>query len=245
MLTALRPIAATAIALACLAGATKADTLRFAGHDFETKQGRGLGPGPNDWSDRQVRVDDRGRLHLALSKCDGRWLAGEVRSVERFGFGTYEIDVRVDIAGLDKNVVFGFFTYPTSDVGPDGTREIDVEFARWGYPANKPLNFTVWPVKRSLAYGHRSFAFPQTTGLSRHRFVWSRTAVSYASAEIRADGSLGPQTTWRFAPDGHGKRIGTDPMPVFFNLWGFRGRPPSDGRPVKVVVEAFRFTPEK
>ena len=33
---------------------------------------------------------------------------------------------------LDDNVTLGLFSYPTGDVGPDGTHEIDLEFARWG-----------------------------------------------------------------------------------------------------------------
>ena len=41
--------------------------------------------------------------------------------------------------------------YPTPDVGPDGTHEIDIEFAKWGVPDAKIGNYTVWPVKRGPA----------------------------------------------------------------------------------------------
>jgi hypothetical protein len=33
---------------------------------------------------------------------------------------------------LDPNVVFGLFGYPIANVEPDGTHEIDIEFAKWG-----------------------------------------------------------------------------------------------------------------
>jgi hypothetical protein len=32
-------------------------------------------------------------------------------------------------------------------------------------------------------------------------------------------------------------------MPVHLNLWCFKGRPPTDAKPVEIVVESFTFTP--
>ena len=48
------------------------------------------------------------------------------------GFGRYQFQVIGRIDQLDPNVVLGLFKYPTPDVGPDGTNEIDIEFAQWG-----------------------------------------------------------------------------------------------------------------
>lgn len=238
-----RLFAAVLSALLLLAGAADAKRLRFSGYDFKVKEGRGLGPGPNDWAKSQAFVDGKGRLHLRFSEVNGRWLAGEIQSISKFGFGTYEMEFTGDIGGQDRNVVFGFFNYPTADVGPDATNEIDVEFARWGNATYKPLNYTVWPVTPGLQNAHRTFAFPKGERRSIHRFVWTREQVAYSSVEIKDNGRPGVETSWIFAPGNYADRIASQPMPVYFNLWGFRGRRPSDDRPVEVIVNRFRFTP--
>ena len=236
-------LAAALAAALLLPEAADAKRIRFAGYDFETKEGRGLGPGPNDWASSQAFVDSQGRLHLRFSKKKGKWYAGEIESVSRFGFGTYEMEFRGDIAGLDRNVVFGFFNYPPADVGPDATNEIDIEFARWGSRANPPLNYTVWPVDPALKPAHQTFSFGKGAAISRHRFSWTRRSVVYQSELLDADGDVKLAREWVFTPGQFGKRISMSPMPVFFNLWGFRGQEPSDGENVEVIVNSFTFTP--
>lgn len=239
----LRLTAAILLVLAITAAPAEAKRLRFSGYDFKVKEGTGMGPGPNDWAASQAFVDSRGRLHLRFSEKNGRWLAGEIQSVSRFGFGTYEIEVEADISGQDKNVVFGFFNYPTPDVGPDATHEIDIEFARWGRSNYKPLNYTVWPARAGLRNAHKVFSFRTGHGRSLHRFRWRADRVVYLSQELDDDGNVGRETSWAFTPKNPSDRIASSPMPVHFNLWGFQGRTPSDGKPAEIIVRRFRFTP--
>jgi hypothetical protein len=220
-----------------------AKRIHFAGYDFKIKEGDQLGPGPNDWARSQVFIDTKGRLHLKFSKKDGKWYCGEVSSISRFGFGTYQITYEGDISGIDKNVVFGFFLYPTSDVGADGTDEIDIEFSKWGNRYGDPLNDTVWPEDSSLGPTHRAFPFDENGNPSSHRFSWESDRVAYSSATQDDLGNEAHRTSWTFRPGNPTKRIGQDPMPVFFNLWGFQGQPPSDGNPVEVIISDFKFTP--
>lgn len=239
------------LAVCLLAGlaaapAEAAKRIRFSGYDFTVKAGEGIGPGPNRWAASQVKVDGQGRLHLFYSRNeDGLWTAGEIQSVSRFGYGTYEMEFEGDIGGQDKNVVFGFFNYPSADVGPDATNEIDVEFARWGDRANKPLNYTVWPVKRGVKQTSKTFSWPRDVARSRHTFVWSRKSVNYTSELLDSDGDALKTVTWRYAPTDYQDRIASKPMSIFFNLWGFRGKPPANGFPVEVIVTKFKFTPAK
>jgi hypothetical protein len=237
----LRLLAALILTLV-IAGGADAKRLRFSGYDFTIKQGAGMGPGPNDWAASQAFVDTKGRLHLRFSEKNGKWVAGEVQSVSRLGFGTYEIEFEGDIDGLDRNVVFGFFNYPPADVGPDATHEIDIEFARWGKGRNKPLNYTVWPVQPGLKNGHKDFAFRTGPGRSLHRFTWTAGSVKYFSQEITEHGT-GRETQWTFSPANPADRISTQPMPIYFNLWGFQGRTPSDNKPVEVIIRRFVYTP--
>jgi hypothetical protein len=228
---------------ALLGSAADAKQLRFAGYDFKIKQGNGMGPGPNDWATSQAFVDTKGRLHLRFSEKKGKWLAGEVQSVSRLGFGTYEIEFEGDIHGQDKNVVFGFFNYPPADVGPDATHEIDVEFARWGRNSYKPLNYTVWPVKPGLKNAHTTFSVRRGYGRSIHRFTWKADSVLYVSQLLRDDGSVEREVSWDFSPSDYAYRISSSPMPIYFNLWGFQGQSPSDDKPVEVIINHFTFTP--
>lgn len=238
----IRSVVALVLSLA-LFGAAEAKRLRFGGYDFKIKEGRGLGPGPNDWAASQVFVDTKGRLHIRFSEKDGRWLAGEIQSVSRLGFGTYEIEFEGDVQHQDKNVVFGFFNYPPADVGPDATHEIDIEFARWGISNYKPLNYTVWPVLPSLRNAHQAFSFRSGYGRSVHRFTWKADSVTYLSQELREDGSVGREVSWTYAPDDYPDQISSSPMPIFFNLWGFQGRSPSNDRPAEVIIRRFNYTP--
>lgn len=238
----IRPILVLLLLVATAADA-QAKRLRFSGYDFKIKEGKGMGPGPNDWAASQAFVDTSGRLHLRFSKKQGKWLAGEVQSISKLGFGTYEIEFEGDIGGQDKNVVFGFFNYPSADVGPDATNEIDVEFARWGSRSNMPLNYTVWPARTGIRNAHKDFAFPKGVRKSIHRFTWKADSVAYESWEVLDGGSTGRSTSWTFTPANYADRISSSPMSIYFNLWGFHGREPSDGDPVEVIVNNFTFTP--
>ena len=239
----IRILTAAFLSVVVLPVIADAKRLHFSGYDFKIKEGQGLGPGPNDWAKSQAFVDSKGRLHLRFSEKNGKWYAGEVQSISKFGFGTYEITFEGDIGGQDKNVVFGFFNYPSADVGPDGTNEIDVEFARWGNKGWDPLNYTVWPVDPGLRNAHKTFTFRRGERKSTHQFVWKPDRVVYSSAEINDDGSTGNTAHWAFRPKNPEDRIGQKPMPVYFNLWGFQGRQPSDTEPVEVIVDSFKFTP--
>ncbi|MBL0371754.1 glycoside hydrolase family 16 protein [Rhizobium sp. KVB221] len=239
----IRHVAIVFLSLLLVPGMADAKRLRFAGYDFKIKEGRGLGPGPNDWARSQAFVDKRGRLHLKFSEKNGRWYAGEIQSISKLGFGTYEMEFEGDIGGQDKNVVFGFFNYPSSDVGPDATNEIDIEFARWGNNSYQPLNYTVWPAVAGLSNAHKTFEFRRGVRRSLHRFTWSREQVVYSSVELKANGSPGSESYWAFKPADFQDRIASSPMSIYFNLWGFRGQKPSDGKPVEVIVNSFKFTP--
>ena len=62
---------------------------------------------------------------------------------------------------FDRNIILGLFNYPNSpSIGPDGTNEIDIEFAQWGDPNNpNRLNWVVYPP--ALGPG-RAFSFLQS-----------------------------------------------------------------------------------
>jgi hypothetical protein len=229
--------------LVCLIAAPVAaqTTLRFSGYEWRVKSGDKMGPGPNAWSKSNVWVDKDGYLHLKISRQLDKWYCAEVGMTQRLGFGTYEFEIAGPIDRLDRNVVLGLFNYPTREIGPDGTNEIDIEFAQWGNATYPNGNFTVWPAKPGVKQTSETFRFT-LTGKEKvivSRFNWRPDGVLY---DVLQNGtSLG---RWDFRPDDAvTDRVPQKPLPVLLNLWLFRGVAPADGKEVEIVIKRFRFTP--
>ena len=220
-------------------------TVSWQGRLWEVRKTGEGGPGPNRWDERNVGIDARGDLRLELVRREGRWTCAELQTQERLGFGTY----RFDLAGFPDRfapeIVLGIFNYVTPDIGPDGTNEIDIEFARWGNPRYPVGNYTVWPTETGVrGVGPTSDTFPVAAGTekTRHTFVWTPTEVRFSSRVGHADdGAL--LRSWRFAPSDPKRRIPQRPLPLHLNLWLFQGRSPSDGRPVSVRFQRFAYLP--
>jgi hypothetical protein len=66
-----------------------AKTIRFAGYVWAVKSGTHEGPGPNNWNDNNVWVDQGGYLHLRLTKQGEGWYCAEIFTKDRLSFGRY------------------------------------------------------------------------------------------------------------------------------------------------------------
>ena len=229
-----------------------ANALRFSGYDWEVREQGVSGPGPNQWNPKNVWVDKTGDLHLKISRVNGangdEWHCAEITSKKKFGFGRYEFQTVGAVDRLDHNIVLGLFDYPSGGEDPDGTNEIDIEFARWGNRANPNGSFTIYPAsgargkKDSFAF---EYALPETSAQSvaTHRFT--RTKNQVALATFAGEGKAGdkPLSQWTYAPS-ETRLIPQKPLPVHLNLWLFQGKAPSDGKEVEIIVKRFSFTPD-
>jgi len=68
----------------------KIRTIIFSGYKWKVKSSESkAGPGPNYFSDKEedVWVDNEGKLHLKITKKDGKWYCTEVISDSSFGYG--------------------------------------------------------------------------------------------------------------------------------------------------------------
>lgn len=232
----------SAAVLLC-AGIAQANDIQFGGYAWTVRSGQG-GPGPNAWDEKNVWLDSPTNLHLKISHRDGRWSCAEITMQKRLGFGRYDFQLTSRLDRFDDNVVLGLFNYPTRDVGPDATHEIDIEFARWGAAKNPIGNYTIWPVEKTLKQISKSFAFTQTAEETTHWFTWSSNQVHFLSLRGHQSDEREVFSRWVYKPDDAARRISHQPMPLHINLWLFRGEPPKDGKEVEVIVNAFRFTPE-
>ena len=237
-------IGAALLLLAGIAPVEAGPIVSFAGHEWNVRD-YGGGPGPNEWSADNVYVDEAG-LHLKITQVDGVWRCAEVTMLDTLGFGTYqfEIDGRPD--RLDKNVVLGLFNYPASpEIGPDGSNEIDIEFAQWGIAEQQNrLNWSVYPPALGPKPTHRDVPLSLTGSQSTYRFEWSADGVRYgAYSGYGAIDEAHRLAGWNNAPAKPATRIPQVPLAIHINLWLSNGAAPSDGQPVELVIHGFSFTP--
>ena len=224
-------------ALAALAHA-QSTTIQWQGYTWFVKSTLSEGPGPCRWSPKQVWIDEQGFLHMRISKVDGHWCCAEIWTNKPLGFGSYQCQIEGPIDVLDPNVVFSMFSY----AGPDGIKETDIEFARWGNPKAHNGNWTVYPNDTSGKIGQKTFDFKLRGTYTTSRYKWSSDGFRYEL--LGGHQPLGSETNlmqdWDYKPANPEQYITQNPIPLHFNLWLFRGHPPTDNKPVEIIVHSFK-----
>lgn len=220
----------------------QARDIKFSGHNWSVRSTGSGGPGPNRWNEKNVSVDSEGSLHLKLTHQQGAWECAEVSSTEKFGFGTYQFQVIGRPDQWDPNIVLGLFNYPTKEVGPDGTHEIDIELSRWGHGANPAGNYVVYPTKMGQPPAKQTFPIKLTGDYTTHRFLWTADRVAFQSLYGHRDNNELEFARWNYQPEVPSASMGQKPMPVHINLWCADGKPPKNGRELEVVIRSFKFT---
>lgn len=210
-----------------------ASEIEFSGYSWLIRDSHGAlaGPGPNVFASttNSVEVDAEGKLRLTIRKGETGWTSAEVSLPQALGYGTYELEVETNPAELDKQVVFGFFTYNSSP--EQSHRELDVELSYWGRPEEtRNSQFVVQPEVPGEA---NRFTINEANTLYRMR--WTKGVAEFTA--LSADGqSLHHWVKREAVPDATGAK-------VLLNLWLAKGLPPQTGSNVAVVVKSFRFTP--
>jgi len=229
-------IASLLLPLAAVAAPAQT-TLKWQGYTWIVKSGSGQGPGPNSWSTSNVWVDDKGFLHMKIAKVDGRWSCAEIWTDRDLGFGTYQCQVEGPVDTLDPNVVFSMFSY----AGPDGTKEIDIEYARWGNPKFYNGSWTVYPNDTLGKKESTGFEFKLNGTYTTSRYAWSKEGVHYwlLGGHQPIDSVTNLMKEWNYQPKDPAHQITQSAIPLHFNLWLFQGKPPIDGKPVEIIIHSF------
>lgn len=222
---------------------TTIPVLSFSNYTWYIKSGTAT-PGPNQWIPNNAFVDSLGRLHLRITydSISKSWGCAEIWTTEPFGFGTYEWLVEGPLDKLDKNIVLGLFNYPASPKVPDGTNEIDIEYAKWGIETNKAGNFTVWPASLINGYTNQTYSFKisQSSPKTTQRFSWSTSTIVFQSFngwDMHNDSLIASKSYTSKNPTFF---IPQTAEPVHLNLWLFRGLPPSNNEPVEIIIDKFQ-----
>jgi hypothetical protein len=212
-------------------------TIKWQGYTWFVRSAGLEGPGPNKWDPANVFVDAKGFLHLKIANANGQWTCAEIWTNQDLGFGTYQCQVEGPLDRLDPNIVFSMFSY----AGPDGTKEIDIEFAKWGHPAEKNGWWTVWPNDSAGKKISHGFNVKLDGAYTTSRFAWSSTGVDYwfLGGHQAIDSDTNLLEAWQDRPDSPEHQVTQTKMPLHFNLWLFQGKPPTDGKPVEIIVHSF------
>jgi hypothetical protein len=210
--------------------------------------------GPNYWSEKGVFVDEKGWLHLKIQQDEkGRWQCAELFTKQRLLYGEYKWDVAgcvmpdgtmLGIQNLDKQAVLGLFQYPSKDVGPDRTHEIDVELSYWGKePKDYPyfMNWSSYTTDLKINpagqkwFGMDYGAAPQRIGQQTHSYYRTKDGINwkaqYNNGQARCEYYQSRSDLSRAS------------MPVYMNLWLEGGKAPSG--PVEVVLKSFTYSAQK
>lgn len=223
--------------------------ISFSGYDWEVKESSTLvGPGPNYFDSKNVRVDSKGRLHLKIAFRNEVWSCAEVHSVKHMGFGSYRFKVIGSLDRLDSNIVFGMFNYPPLEFGSDrdGTNEIDIEYSAWGRKGKTPVgSFGAWPKEKKLVKKRFVHQFPFTLRgtFTTHRFAWKKDCVEFLSLEGHRDDSRNSFQRYLYKPGNWNGFIAQDAMPIHINLWLCQGKKPMDEKEEEIVISEFKWFP--
>jgi hypothetical protein len=227
------------LVLALAAGAEAQTTLKWQGYTWNVRLAASEGPGPNKWEPSNVWVDDKGFLHMKIAHTGNKWSCAEIWTDKPLGFGTYQCQVEGALDRLDPNIIFSMFSY----AGPDGTKEIDIEYAKWGNAKEKNLWWTVYPNDKQGKKTGTGFDFKLDGGYTTSRYTWSKSGIHYWM--LGGHQPIGSMTNlmdeWNDAPAMPEHSITQNPIPLHFNLWLFQGKPPVDGKPVEIVVHSFEM----
>jgi len=216
----------------------KTKSIEFSGFSWlVTESTTPAAPGPNFWSSDNVWIDEKGYLHLKITKDNnGIWHCAELRTKDNLGLGEYEFSIEGDLNRNDKNVVFGMFNYS----GRDRKDEMDIEVSAFGENTQNILHYNVYPKKGNQ--GWKAITGLKLNGsYSTHRFVRSKSKVVFQS--LHGFPTEDQHQIFSATCD-NANIISTQPMPVYINLWLFNGNAPANGKEVEIIIHKFRFTPE-
>lgn len=207
-------------------------TITFSGYDWEIRQTPTDRHGRNDFDARNVSVDDRGRLHLSLSRREQGWTSAEIQLTRSLGYGTYEVVV-ADTSQLDPAAVFGITTYD-ENTSEGNHREMDIEVSRWGDARNKSVQFVLQP----QYVASNVFRFAAPAGQLTHSLRWSSGRASFMTSTASARGSIVDQREFTAGVPVPGNER------LHLNLVYYRDAPQPPARDVvEVIVEKFVYLP--
>jgi hypothetical protein len=218
------------LAIAVVPGAEQPPSpiVDFSGYKWRLRDAPSGRGGRNIYSPSNIRVDEKGAMHLHISKLDADWSCAETSLVRNLGYGTYEFVVR-GLQSLEPPVVFSMFTYDYAS-GAQHNREMSIEVSRWGNPAKKNAQYVVQPYY--VAANVHRFTLPP--GSLTFSLEWQRDRAAFRTRRNEATVSEHVFTAGIPTP-------GIESMRMAFYI--YRKSPIKLQQPMEVIVDRFTYFP--
>ncbi len=203
------------------------------------------GPGPNLFGQRadNLMIDPKDGLLFQIKKARKGWSCAEIISENTVGYGDYWVEIEADISKLNKQVVFGFFTYDHQN--PPTHSEVDVEVSRWGKSKADPAQFAFYVALDSPVVKR----FATASGSKNHVFVIKRRAdyteyYYYEGTMSDYNPSSEAQQYFKYSYPMDSYKPTQEKLHL--NLWLFQGKWPAFSflaRDRKILVKNVKYTP--
>jgi hypothetical protein len=218
------------LAVAFVAGAAQPPSpiIQFSGYKWRVRDAPSGRGGRNTYSPSNIRVDDKGAMHVGISNTEADWSCAETSLIRNLGYGTYEFVVR-GLESLEPAAVFSMFTYDYAS-GAQHNREMSIEISRWGNPTKKNAQYVVQPYYVA-ANVHR---FNVPSGPLTFSLEWQRDRASFRTR--RGSTTVAEQIFTSGVPT-----PGIESMRVA--CYVFRKAEVKLQHPMEVVIERFTYFP--
>jgi hypothetical protein len=136
---------ANVLAVAVVSGAARppSPVIDFSGYQWRLRDAPSSRGGENAYSPSNISVDEKGAMHLRITRTEKDWSCAEASMMRNLGYGTYEFVVR-GLDALEPAAVFGMFTYDYSSAALHN-REMNIEISRWGDSTKKNAQYVLQP----------------------------------------------------------------------------------------------------
>jgi hypothetical protein len=218
------------LAVAVVSGAARppSPVIDFSGYQWRLRDAPSSRGGQNFYSPSNISVDEKGAMHLRITKAGTDWSCAEASMTRNLGYGTYEFVV-CGLDALEPAAVFGMFTYDYAS-GALHNREMNIEISRWGDPTKKNAQYVLQPYYVA-ANVHRFNAPAGTLTFSLH---WEQDRATFRT--LRGSTNV----------SGHVFRANV-PSPgiesVRVVLYAYREAVEKLQHPMEVVIERFTYFP--
>lgn len=209
-------------------------TIQFSGYEWQVRSVRSTRGGRNNnYDTANAWTDANGFLHLRILQNPEEWSCAEVKLLRSLGYGTYRFVVR-DVSHLEPAAVLSLFTWDEADAGQNH-REMSIELARWGDPANKNAQYVVQPYYVPA----NVIRFDVPAGVLTHSFRWEPGRVAFKT--VRGPVADGPTPL--------AQHVFTSGVPspggesIHLDLYIFGNAKVPLQKDVEVVIEKFEYLP--
>ena len=210
-------------------------TISFSGYEW-TVHDRTFNRGGtvNVFDPGNVWTDEKGYLHLRISKKNDQWTSAEINLTRSLGYGTYRIVVQ-DITLMDPATVFSMFTWDERGAKLN-RREMNLDISRWGDPDNKNLQYVVQPYYIPA----NVVRFNAPAGVITHSLRWEPGKAAFRSALVKKSNKNPlPVAGYDF--------MSGIPTPktemIYLNLYHFGYSKVPLQKETEVVIEKFEYFP--